>query len=140
MTSFKFEMGNYQMGPEHGGAGVKFLLIFVALILAANAGYNYVPVAYEGANFKQEMETAVVKGLAASGRMKPLDVVQASINRAAADNNIPADAYIEIKPAGAIIQAHVQYTKEVEMLPFGLYRYPYEFNHTAVPTGYLVKD
>ena len=28
---------------ERGGAGVKFLIVFVALVLAANAGYHYVP-------------------------------------------------------------------------------------------------
>ncbi len=127
-------------GPEHGGAGVKFLVIFVALILAANAGYNYLPVAYQGASFRQEMDTAVVKGLAASGQMKPVDVVQASIKKAIADNDIPADALVEIKPAGNVIQAHVSYTKEVEMLPFGIYRYQYQFDHRAVPTGYLTKQ
>lgn len=127
-------------GPEHGGAGVKFLIIFVALILAAHAGYNYVPVAYQGANFRQEMDTAVVKGLAASGQMKPLDVVQASIKRAMADNDIPATAVVEIKPAGNVIQAHVSYSKEVNMLPFGLYRYEYVFDHRAVPAGYLTKQ
>jgi hypothetical protein len=45
---------------ERGGAGVKFLIIFVVLILAANAGYNYIPVAYAGESFRQEMQTAVV--------------------------------------------------------------------------------
>jgi hypothetical protein len=129
-----------QFGPEHGGAGVKFLFIMLALVLFANAGYNYIPVAYEGANFRQDMDTAVVKGLAAPSRVSPIDVVKASIKKAAADNNIPADAYIEIKPQGSTIRAHVYYTKEIDMLPFGLYRYPYEFDHTAVPTGYLLED
>ena len=32
---------------------IKFLLIFVTLILLANAGYNYVPVAYAGENFRR---------------------------------------------------------------------------------------
>lgn len=127
-------------GPEHGGAGVKFLVIFAALILAAHAGYNYVPVAYQGANFKQEMDTAVVKGLAASGQMKPLDIVQASIKHAMDDNEIPEDAVVDIKMAGNVIQAHVTYSKDVNMLPFGIYKYRYDFEHTAVPTGYLTKQ
>ena len=54
-------------------------MVLVVLVLIANAGYNYIPVAYAGANFKQEMDTAVVKGLAASGQMKPLDMVKSSI-------------------------------------------------------------
>lgn len=127
-------------GSERGGAGAKFLVIFVALILAANAGYNYVPVAYSGANFRQEMDTAVVKGLAASGQMKPLEVVKASINRALAENDIPHDAVVEVKPNGGFIQARVVYSKPVSMLPFGLYTYNYNFDYTATPSGYLTKQ
>lgn len=127
-------------GPEHGGAGVKILLIFVMLFLVAHAGYNYVPVAYEGANFRQEMDTAVVKGLAASGRMKPMDIVTASVTRAMAANNVPEDAVVEINANKGVVEAHVSYTKEVNMLPFGIYRYQYQFDHTAMPNGYLIKD
>ena len=127
-------------GPEHGGAGVKFLLIFVVLILAANAGYNYVPVAYNGASFRQEMDTAVVKGLAATGRMKPMDIVTASINRAMSSNNVPDDAVVEITAPRGVVEAHVSYSQEVNMLPFGLFKYRYEFDHTARPTGYLAED
>jgi len=128
------------ISSERGGAGIKFLVILVILVLAANAGYNYIPIAYEGANLRQEMDTAVVKGLAASGQMKPMEVVRASIERAVRENNVPPDAYIEIKPAGTVVQAHVIYTKQVQMLPFGLYKYRYDFNYLATPTGYLLKD
>jgi hypothetical protein len=125
---------------ERGGATVKLLLIGTTLVLLANAGFNYVPIAYEGASFRQEMDTAVVKGLAASGQMKPMDVVKAHIQKAATDYEVPSDAVIEIKPAGNVIQAHVAYSKGVEMLPFGLYKYNYEFNHVATPVGYLTKQ
>jgi hypothetical protein len=88
------------------------------------------------------MDTAVVKGLAASGSMKPLEVVKAHLQKAAADNNIPPEAVIEVKPSanGGAIQAHVTYTKQVSMLPFGLYNYQYDFNYVATPTGYLLKQ
>jgi hypothetical protein len=86
------------------------------------------------------MDTAVVKGLAASGQMKPLETVQASIKNAARVHNIPPEAYIEIKPTNGVVQAHVVYTKTVSLLPFGLYDYVYEFDHRAVPTGYLLKQ
>lgn len=125
---------------ERGSAGVKFLVIAVVLVLAAHAGYQYVPVAYQGANFRQEMDTAVVKGLAASGNMKPMDVVKAHVERAATDNELPPDAVIEITPAGNHIQAHVAYQKQVNMLPFGIYKYNYKFDYTAAPTGYLMKQ
>ncbi|MEP7213663.1 MAG: hypothetical protein ABI791_11325 [Acidobacteriota bacterium] len=125
---------------ERGAVGIKVLLIFLVLFLAGNAGYHYIPVAYDGANFRQEMDTAVVKGLAASGQMKPLDVVKASVARAASQNNVPADALIDIKPEnGGTIIASVAYSKKVGMLPFGLYDYVYKFDYTARPTGYLLK-
>ena len=124
---------------ERGGATVKFLLILVTIVLIANAGFNYVPVAYEGASFKQEMDTAVVKGLAASGQMKPLEVVQASVKKAAYDYNVPPDAIVDIKPVSGVVQAHVVYTKSVTLLPFGLYNYKYNFDYVARPTGYLLK-
>src|SRR5690606_17733346 len=105
---------------ERGGAGVKALLVILALVLVGNAGINYIPVAYQGANFKEEMETAVVKGLATTGQMKPLDVVKGHIAKAAADNGIPADAAMEIKANQSVVTAHVAYTKEVDILPFGI--------------------
>jgi len=81
-----------------------------------------------------------VKGLAASGRMKPLDVVQASVEKAVRENNVPADAFIEIKPAGSVVQAQISYTKQVSVLPFGIYKYKYNFNYLATPSGYILKD
>ena len=131
---------NLERPSERGGAAVKALIIGLVLVLIANAGYNYVPVAYAGASFRQEMDTAVVKGLAAPGQLKPADVVKAHIQKAARDYEVPSDAIVEIKPAGNMIQAHVTYSKGVDMLPFGLYRYNYQFNHTAQPVGYLTKD
>lgn len=126
---------------ERGSAGLKFLGLIVGLALLGNAGINYVPVAYEGANLKQEMDTAVVKGLATAGRLKPVEVVQASVQKALYDNNVPSDAVVEIKPtSGGVVQAHVMYSKNVSMLPFGIYKYKYDFNYTATPTGYLLKD
>jgi hypothetical protein len=131
---------NKDRSSERGGAGIKFLLVFLALAVAANAGINYVPVAYQGASFKQEMDTAVVKGLGASGRIKPLEAVTASINKAVFDYDIPADAYVNIKPVNGIIEAHVVYSRDIDMLPFGIYKYKYNFDYLAKPTGYLLKQ
>lgn len=125
---------------EHGGAAVKFLCIALVIVMAANAGFNYIPVAYNGASFKQEMDTAVVKGLAASGQMKPMDIVTASVKRAAHEYSVPVDAFVEIKQENGVVRAHVAYTKQVPILPFGIYDYAYQFNHRASPTGYLLKD
>jgi hypothetical protein len=125
---------------ERGGAGVKFLIALAVLLIAANAGYNYIPVAYAGESFKQEMQTAVVNGLALPGRLNPVDVIKAKVQRAAAENDLPSDAVIEVKQVGNVVQAHAVYSKPVAILPFGIYTYTYHFDHVATPTGYLLKD
>ncbi len=125
---------------ERGGAGIKFLCVALVLVVFANAGINYVPIAYEGASLRQEMDTAVVRGMAAPARVKPADVVKASVEKALRDNNAPENTFVDIKPNGAVVQAHVVYTKKVSMLPFGLYNYNYNFNYVAAPNGYLIKE
>jgi len=125
---------------ERGSAGAKFLVIVVVLVLAAHAGYQYIPVAYQGASFRQEMDTAVVKGLAAPAQLKPVDVVKAHIQKASYDYQIPSDALVDVQLAPGHVRAHVTYEVPVNMLPFGIYKYKYKFDHTAAPTGYLLKD
>lgn len=131
---------NANHAGERGSATVKFMFVLLLLVLAANAGYRYIPIAYQAANLRQEMDTAVVKGLAASGAMRPVDIVTAHVTRAAADNDVPPDAMIEIKPTGKFVQARVAYQKKVDLLPFGIWKYNYVFDYTAVPQGYLLKE
>ncbi len=124
---------------ERGGAGVKLAAVLVILFLLAHAGYNYIPVAYDGESFKQEMQTAVVQGLALPNGGKPIETTKARILRAAAQSNVPADAFVEVKQVKSVVQARVAYSRQVEMLPLGLYTYNYEFDNTATPTGFLLK-
>lgn len=130
---------NTSRNSERGSAGMKFLFVFIAIALIGHAGCNYVPVAYEGASFRQEMDTAVVKGLSASGRIQPMEAVTASIKRASAEYNIPTDAFVEIKPVNGVVEARVVYKRDVNMLPFGMFKYTYNFDYVARPTGYLLK-
>ncbi len=126
---------------QYGGAGVKLTLVLLVLFLIAHAAYNYIPVAYESANFKQEMQTAVVQAVALPGsKMTPADAIKIKLKRAAINNNVPSDALVEIKSINNIIQAHVSYVKPINILPFGLYKYNYQFDDTATPTGFLFKD
>ncbi len=125
---------------ERGSAGTKFIIFLAILILAGNAGYNYVPVAYDAESMRTEMSTAVLQGLALPGKLNPVDNVKAKLVRAAQINGLPADALIDVKQNGNVITAHVVYTKPVSMLPFGIYKYNYQFDHTATPTGFLLKQ
>ena len=125
---------------ERGGAGVKFLIVFVAIIIAANAGYNYIPVAYAGESFRAEMQTSVVNGMALTGKISPVDYVKNRLQKAASENDLPPDTFVEVKQVGNSVQARAAYAKKVSILPFGIYTYTYRFDHTAVPQGFLMKE
>ena len=125
---------------ERGSAGVKFTVFACVFLLAIHAGYNYVPVAYDAESLKTEMQTAVVQGLAMPGKMNPADNVKSRIQKAIVTNNIPRDALLDVKQNGNSIMAHVAYTQPVNILPFGMFRYNYKFDHTATPSGFLLKD
>ncbi len=131
---------NYR-NAERGSAKTKFLLVMLSLFLTANAAYNYIPVAYQGENFKQEMQTIVIQGVALPplNGVSPIEAMKAKLIRAARDNNIPP-ALIDVKHANGVTRARVKYSKEIPILPFGIYTYHYEFDHTATPTGFLMKN
>jgi hypothetical protein len=123
---------------ERGSAAVKFTIILVVLMLIAHAGYNYVPVAYAAESLRTDMMTAVVQGLALPGKVSPVDNVKARIAQSVHRNNIPPDAVIDVRQKGNALTAHVVYSKQVNLLPFGIYTYNFRFDHTATPTGFLM--
>ena len=54
--------------------------------------------------------------------------------------DLPADAKMDVQKQGEIgLRATLRYTQPVNLLPFGLYVYPYEFNHTATTDKFLTK-
>jgi len=125
---------------ERGSAGTKFMIFIAILALAGNAGYNYIPVAYDAESMKTEMSTAVLQGLALPGKLNPVDNVKARLLKAAQTNGLPPDAVIDVKQNGNALTAHVTYSKPVSILPFGIYKYNYQFDHTATPSGFLLKQ
>ena len=127
-------------GDERGSTNAKLLITIVIIFLMGNAGYNYVPAAYNAENIKSEMQTAVLQGLALPGKMNPVDNVRARIDRALKQNDAPADAVVEVKMSGNSLTARVAYVNKVNILPFGIYRYDYVFDHTATPSGFLLKQ
>jgi hypothetical protein len=138
-TEMKNRKDNHR-AAERGGASVKFLIVIVAIILIARAGYNYVPVAYEGEDLKQEMDTAVVQAMALGNNQDAVGLTKTRIQRVVAANGIPTNAFIEVKQINNLCQARVAYQRQVELLPFGLFSYTYEFDHVAVPSGFLAKS
>ena len=123
---------------ERGSAGTKFAITMAIIILVANAGYNYIPTAYEAESVKSEMSTAVLQGLATPGKLSPVENTKARIQRALQVNNVPSNAILDVKMAGNAVTARVAYAKEVGILPFGIYNYIFVFDHTATPSGFLL--
>lgn len=131
----------YFWHAERGSAAVKFVIVLFVLILTVHAGYNYVPVAYQAESLKSDMQTAVVQGIALPGKMNPVDNVKVRVQQAMKNNDAPAEAIVNVtQQANNVIQARVAYTKAVSILPFGIYTYQYQFDHTATPTGFLLKQ
>jgi len=129
-----------QRNSERGGAATKLVIVLLLIVLIANAGYHFIPVAYAGESLKQDMQTAVVQGQASSGGLPPVETVKRKINLSIQSNNIPLDADVEVRQSNGTISAHVAYTQEISVLPFGIYNYQYEFDHTATPVGFLTKQ
>jgi hypothetical protein len=125
---------------ERGEAGVKLLLVLLVLFLIANAGYQFIPVAYAGESLKQDMQTAVIQGISIPGKASPVELVKKRIWSSIESNHIPTDAFVEVKAKNNSITAHVYYIQEVPLLPFGIYNYKYQFDHIATPTGFLTKQ
>jgi hypothetical protein len=125
---------------ERGSAGTRFALFMAVLLLAAHAGFNYVPVAYNAESLRSDMGTAVLQGLALPGKANPVDNVKARVVKAIQANSIPPSAIVDVKQNGNIITARVAYSTPVNILPFGLYKYNYNFDYTATPTGFLTKQ
>lgn len=132
------ESTNYRR-HERGGAGVKLLLVGLAIFLVGFAAYNYIPTAYEAQNFKQDMDGAMLQASAAITGISPVDNLKSKLLKAAANNNLPANSYIEVKENNGKLQARVYYVKNISLLPFGLFNYKYQFDYTASPAGFLFK-
>lgn len=132
------KLGSKNRHSERGGAGVKLLLVGIILVLAANAGFQFIPVAYNAESFKQEMSTAVVQAIALpSSYGKTTDVVKQKIVAAAQAHDVPIDFQLDVKEKNKTITARVYFVKNVPVLPFGIYEYQYVFDHTAAPNGFL---
>jgi hypothetical protein len=125
---------------ERGSAGVKFMAVMAVILLVAHAGYNYIPVAYDAESVKTEMNTAVLQGMALPSKLNVVENVKARLQRAFQMNNVPSNAVVEVKQAGNSLTARVAYAREVNLLPFGIYKYNYTFDHTATPAGFLLKQ
>ena len=116
------------------------LLVVAVLALVANAGYNFIPVAYQGESFKQEMSTIVLNSVSLpSTHGKPTEVIKFRLATSAKNSSLPYETFIDVKQKNKILTARVYYKKTIPVLPFGAYDYQYVFDHTASPSGFLTQ-
>jgi hypothetical protein len=129
---------------ERGNSKVIFVIVVVLLVLIANAAYNYVPVAYNDASFKQEMDTIVTQAVtmpAATQGGQQSEWAKQMTRSAGNHYDVPKDAVIVTKTEanGVAVRNTVTFHRKVQILPLGLYTYEYDFNYTAITGGFLGK-
>jgi hypothetical protein len=131
-----------QNSSEHGGAGVKFLLIVLVLFLIGHACFVYIPAAYQAEDYKQRMNELVTNAFAMpNSPLNNPEAVKQRLRSYANDYGVPATAVIKVdKMDSGALKAQVRFSKEIEILPFHLYKYNYEFEHVATPNGFLTKQ
>jgi hypothetical protein len=138
MKKHKNRQENRMKKPEFhqgqlGGTKMYAIVAILVLFLLGHAGYNYLPVVYQFENFKSEMKGATMRVLTMPHGAESLsDKLKKQIRLAGNENGVPANAVIEVTELNNSLKAHVRFTKEVSLLPFGLYRYRYEFDNTSV--------
>ncbi|MCU0239470.1 MAG: hypothetical protein MUC29_08515 [Pyrinomonadaceae bacterium] len=125
---------------QRGSAGAKLLIALVVLFLIANAGYNVIPVVYQAGDIKQEVHTAVVQGSALPERVgNPAEITKKRILNYAEKSGVQ-NAIVEVKSDKGMMKGTIKYTKEIDVLPFGIYKYQYVVDHTDSPVGFLMKQ
>ena len=121
---------------EKGSASSKSLVILVVLFLAGNGLLNYIPTAYNGENLKSEVKAAVMQAVQVPPTTgSQVDVTKRRIINAVKANDAPANSFIEVKNVKNALHARVAYTKELSILPFGLYKYKYQFDYSTNVNG-----
>ena len=124
---------------ERGSAGVKLVIVGVITILLFHAGYQYIPIAYQGQSFKQDLKSAVINGVSMpKSKGKPTKIVKGNVLKVVKKHKLPADTFVDVKANGStnVIGARVYYSITVPILPFGIYNYQYVFDETATPTSF----
>ena len=123
-----------QTGSERGGARLNFLIVLFFITLACYAGYHYVPVAYQASLYKVYMQQTVNAATAVGGD-KGRGWVEDQLRSNMADYGVPPDADINAISNNGRMEAHVQFTKPVMLLP-GL-TIQYTFDHTAKSGNFI---
>lgn len=118
---------------QHGGTKIYGLVAILTVFLLIHAGWNYLPVVYQSESFKGEMHNVIVQVIATPHGTNELlaEKLKKRMRVVASENGVPGNALIEITEVGGTLKARVRFTRPVDILPFGLYRYQYQFDNTS---------
>ena len=116
---------------ERGSSRLNFLLLMAVIVAAAYAGYQYVPIAYQGSQLKVFMQDTVNNAVITD---KDTRWVEDQLRRNLTSYGAPPDAQITVANRESRVEAHVQYTVPV---PLVVTTYEYKFDHTASSTNLL---
>ena len=116
---------------ERGSSTVKFLIVMSVLVVAAYAGYLYIPVAYRAYLFKDLIQHYV--DVAASNGYQPSWAGE-QLLKSEVEYEIPTNAVITPVQRDQRIEVRVQFTRPIE---FPGYTYEYVFDHTVKSTAFL---
>ena len=110
---------------------MQFLIVMTILVIAAYAGYLYVPVAYRAHAYKDLMQhyadVAVAQGYAPAWAGEQL-------LKSAPEYEVPKNAIITPSQRDNRVEVRVQYVQPIE---FPGYTYNYEFDYTVKSTAFL---
>ena len=116
---------------ERGGARLKFLIVVAIIGAVAYAGYQFIPIAYQGYQIKDLMQNYVDTSVALG---KPAAWVKEQLVKSSPEYGIPADAIITPTLQDNRMEVRVQYSQPIE---FPFFVYNYEFDHTARSSTFL---
>lgn len=132
---------NAARNGERGSATTKFVMVVVALFLVGYGGFNYISTWYQITHFKDAMNEIIMQayGMPNVPTSTP-EAIRAKLRRIGDEDGVPPEAVMKIERVTGGVTAQVNFSREISILPFNMYKYKYEFNHTAAPpTGYLTK-
>lgn len=132
---------NARRRGEAGNATVKFLLVAVALFVVGYAGFNYLMIWYQATQFTEAMNEDITRAFSMPNTpYNTPETIKKHLRKKGDELGVPAEAVMKIEKQKDGIAAQVSFTREVSILPFNLYNYQYQYNHTAAPpTGFLTK-
>ena len=110
---------------ERGSSRLKFLIIFSVVAIATFVGYQYIPIAFQDAKYKDFMKSTVDLGAAQS---KNSDWIKEQLVKNGPEMGIPKEATITIEEHEGILQARVQFKRQIPLI---VLNYDYNFDETV---------